>query len=159
MSEHPTDPAYEETRREAEQRFQVVFKDWADELATIVEQARTDPEGIWVSKSGLPGVKGFVIELGNLCCSYAEEELRAFAELLRRRGLPRSQIVTELDKHVQDTLNQIRRWKWEYGVDHIVEELRLTTHGFDKQQWHLVESDILYLFSVSRTIESITYEA
>lgn len=32
MSEHPTDPAYEETRREAEQRFCRAFDVWLEKL-------------------------------------------------------------------------------------------------------------------------------
>jgi hypothetical protein len=139
-----TDAGYENDRRQAEQEFYLAAADW---LGRVVQEAEKLKSGevsikkiqIEVADVLLPGDQrlrtepqwpgaDLLIELLELCSEYGEAELRAYAELLHGRGVPRSQAVKELDEHEKETLREIHEHKW-------TPRIRQLTGVFDLEPW------------------------
>lgn len=152
MSEHPTDPAYEETRRKAEQSFYRGFDDWLQKLGE--EGARLPLEqhvSEWVTDWGEARKTVSVTQrrlrmkfmdgLGELCSNYAKAELRAFAELLQRRGIPPSQIASQLEKYAEQVLKENYERKWKRALDHI-HQLNFDVLGYYQEPWRNVQANI-----------------
>ena len=114
MSEPLTDPAYEQSRREAEQAFYRGFKDWLQKLAEEMGRVRSERDLVWelLHWEECPGYE-LEKKVRELCSSYVTAELKSFAELLQRRRVPPSQVIKELEKHTAETLEETRERKWE----------------------------------------------
>ena len=127
-----SDERYENDLHRAEAIFQRAYDDWelmvADDLSKICAGRRVvqtvrgrrkalssvnpvESPKIEVQEREWPSVRRWC-NLAVLCGAYAEAELRAFAELLGRRGVSRSQAVIELERHAEATLQRIYRLKW-----------------------------------------------
>jgi hypothetical protein len=149
---------YEKDRQNAEQTFRNAWTDWLGLLTKEAEQAPLPQEGPDVNELLLaqiaaaalrgetvdldmpsdPPVRAEILKkLAELCREYATRELWAYADHLRRKGIPPSHIVSELDAHAKATLEEVRRRKWNYSVEQISEFFECQNSA--EEAWHGVE--------------------
>lgn len=83
---------------------------------------------------------GIVRKWIQICREYGESKLRAYAYLLSRRGLSRSQVVTEIQNRADVTLDDIRQNKWMDGIK-FAEDL-LAAGNWREFAWRSVEAEV-----------------
>ena len=150
-----TDAVYENSLREAERVFYFASVDWqqrgTEQVSSIPKQVANIiaevAATVWSEELKPPKPKGMntdlldlVLALVVLCHRYGEAELRAFAELLHRQGVPPSRAVKRLDKHAEVTLADIRKRKWNPQIEMFVG--LFNDDPFIGQSWLSVEERI-----------------
>ncbi len=119
----PTDDAYEEHRRQAEQAFLLGYTEWRHELVTQARQyspmrTRGAPKSLQVQRkaAALKAGEELVQSLARLCSAYGRTELAAYAELVQRSGVAPSRALIRVRDHADETIDESRR-KWDSGID------------------------------------------